>query len=100
MPPPKTLSISAKPVCILFFEVNLTSEIDIGLTCSKEFELKLLLFPFTLGPCLNSLKVFQDRKSTRLNSSHTVISYAVFCLKKKKKMIIYQLYTLLFLYMI
>src|SRR5438034_8994382 len=26
-----------------------------------------------------------DRKSTRLNSSHTVISYAVFCLKKKKK---------------
>src|SRR5205807_9365809 len=31
-----------------------------------------------------------DRKSTRLNSSHLVISYAVFCLKKKK---IYQLYT-------
>src|SRR4029453_19565671 len=27
-----------------------------------------------------------DRKSTRLNSSHTVISYAVFCLKKKNKM--------------
>src|SRR5438034_5339682 len=26
----------------------------------------------------------KDRKSTRLNSSHTVISYAVFCLKKKK----------------
>src|SRR5438034_8881064 len=26
-----------------------------------------------------------DRKSTRLNSSHTVISYAVFCLKKKRK---------------
>src|SRR5476649_3033496 len=26
----------------------------------------------------------RDRKSTRLNSSHTVISYAVFCLKKKK----------------
>src|SRR2546430_2926113 len=28
---------------------------------------------------------FQDRKSTRLNSSHSQISYAVFCLKKKKK---------------
>ena len=26
-----------------------------------------------------------DRKSTRLNSSHALISYAVFCLKKKKK---------------
>src|SRR2546429_4021005 len=31
------------------------------------------------------LKLFQDRKSTRLNSSHGYISYAVFCLKKKKK---------------
>src|SRR5260221_9472618 len=31
-----------------------------------------------------------DRKSTRLNSSHTVISYAVFCLKKKKKSKIYR----------
>src|SRR5260221_10877259 len=29
--------------------------------------------------------ILRDRKSTRLNSSHTVISYAVFCLKKKKK---------------
>src|SRR5260221_13165155 len=32
----------------------------------------------TYGPCV------LDRKSTRLNSSHTVISYAVFCLKKKE----------------
>src|SRR5438132_10868532 len=29
------------------------------------------------------LRIDKDRKSTRLNSSHTVISYAVFCLKKK-----------------
>src|SRR2546426_7365917 len=34
-----------------------------------------------------------DRKSTRLNSSHLVISYAVFCLKKKKK-INYHIHTL------
>src|SRR5690606_40838846 len=34
---------------------------------------------------LIELKVFKDRKSTRLNSSHVKISYAVFCLKKKKK---------------
>src|SRR5258708_29402530 len=34
-------------------------------------------------PC-NSEKN-KDRKSTRLNSSHQIISYAVFCLKKKKK---------------
>src|SRR5260221_10064854 len=31
------------------------------------------------------IALVKDRKSTRLNSSHTVISYAVFCLKKKKK---------------
>src|SRR6266850_1387285 len=31
------------------------------------------------------LGCLQDRKSTRLNSSHLVISYAVFCLKKKKE---------------
>src|SRR2546422_3782802 len=30
-------------------------------------------------------ELFEDRKSTRLNSSHGYISYAVFCLKKKKK---------------
>src|SRR3712207_8382997 len=32
----------------------------------------------------------RDRKSTRLNSSHANISYAVFCLKKKKKQLEYQ----------
>src|SRR5215204_6956107 len=44
-----------------------------------------------LGPdCLGRVRHLhsgqhgRDRKSTRLNSSHTVISYAVFCLKKKK----------------
>src|SRR2546430_13446313 len=34
-------------------------------------------------PRLSPIKVDQDRKSTRLNSSHSQISYAVFCLKKK-----------------
>src|SRR5256885_3218247 len=39
-----------------------------------------------LAQCLQtSLIMSQDRKSTRLNSSHLVISYAVFCLKKKKE---------------
>src|SRR5256885_9037045 len=33
----------------------------------------------------NRTRASRDRKSTRLNSSHLVISYAVFCLKKKKK---------------
>src|SRR5207248_11289598 len=34
---------------------------------------------------LELLREFEDRKSTRLNSSHRTISYAVFCLKKKNK---------------
>src|SRR5437879_10596975 len=40
----------------------------------------------------NARKVFLDRKSTRLNSSHRCISYAVFCLKKKKKVNLQQEY--------
>src|SRR5260221_9659158 len=34
---------------------------------------------------IKAIRIGEDRKSTRLNSSHTVISYAVFCLKKKKR---------------
>src|SRR5690606_40824039 len=53
----------------------------------------LTVFPtFTLQQTRNSLAVRrlvpigpEDRKSTRLNSSHVKISYAVFCLKKKKR---------------
>src|SRR5438132_10851121 len=45
--------------------------------------------PGVISPQNHTLCVpgVEDRKSTRLNSSHTVISYAVFCLKKKKKII-------------
>src|SRR5260221_10723433 len=59
--------------------------------------LRGILGPATLRPPLGSSEWryatatipsdTEDRKSTRLNSSHTVISYAVFCLKKKKKII-------------
>src|SRR5205085_8913725 len=38
-----------------------------------------------LAPLALDMVVASDRKSTRLNSSHSQISYAVFCLKKKKK---------------
>src|SRR5688572_32516716 len=38
-----------------------------------------------LGPVRAAVRSHQDRKSTRLNSSHSQISYAVFCLKKKKE---------------
>src|SRR5690625_315928 len=44
----------------------------------------VILFFFSSG--VNAFKI--DRKSTRLNSSHVAISYAVFCLKKKKIMLL------------
>src|SRR5258708_14392323 len=41
---------------------------------------------FCLAPGASEVQARQpDRKSTRLNSSHQIISYAVFCLKKKKQ---------------
>src|SRR5690625_6794444 len=43
----------------------------------------LVLLP--IGVVLLALALAGDRKSTRLNSSHVAISYAVFCLKKKNK---------------
>src|SRR3712207_8739828 len=53
---------------------------------SQDAELKAALFRFVdVVPACRNLDDLarQDRKSTRLNSSHANISYAVFCLKKK-----------------
>src|SRR2546422_7932537 len=46
---------------------------------------QVLLTDVALRDGHQSLLATRDRKSTRLNSSHGYISYAVFCLKKKKK---------------
>src|SRR2546427_8737198 len=51
-----------------------------GADLRPRFRCKLLL----LGADLCGARLRLDRKSTRLNSSHSQISYAVFCLKKKK----------------
>src|SRR3712207_6841719 len=56
----------------------------------KRSESGMILNPITLSPdatlreAVALMSRFKDRKSTRLNSSHANISYAVFCLKKKK----------------
>src|SRR5688572_32534800 len=42
-------------------------------------------FLVTVRDATDRREILRDRKSTRLNSSHSQISYAVFCLKKKKK---------------
>src|SRR6266478_687658 len=75
----------AKPVLILFLAFFLESR-----TKSMD-DWRNTLIPAVLPTLLFVvLIVFQpdlDRKSTRLNSSHSQISYAVFCLKKKKKIV-------------
>src|SRR3712207_8629680 len=63
--------------CVLGFAMLAVAEQNEALYHTNVPFLALLVFPYTLGR--------QDRKSTRLNSSHANISYAVFCLKKKKK---------------
>src|SRR3712207_7009364 len=65
----------------------------------SDLTMRLHYFGLSRGPCIGKIYVplrssshtfiyrcnNGDRKSTRLNSSHANISYAVFCLKKKKK---------------
>src|SRR5438034_2391126 len=48
------------------------------------FSMALFAVWVAANTVLLTRRPFEDRKSTRLNSSHTVISYAVFCLKKKR----------------
>src|SRR5436190_14697000 len=51
--------------------------------CGSSCAELLLTRRSSIPKTLSTEKKLRDRKSTRLNSSHTVISYAVFCLKKK-----------------
>src|SRR3712207_7468025 len=63
---------------------------DVITACQAELLWSRLISPFFLWKkmYLDRQPTPPDRKSTRLNSSHANISYAVFCLKKKKKTII------------
>src|SRR5256885_17220108 len=85
------------PVCLFFFFFNDTATTEIytlslhdALPISPNSpELVLsMLGAWAAGAILVPIDLRtppEDRKSTRLNSSHLVISYAVFCLKKKKE---------------
>src|SRR5256885_11968737 len=85
---------SMKPLGVIFFfndtattEIYTLSLHDALPICASENE--ALPAPTTASsrPRVGSRRVkkTRDRKSTRLNSSHLVISYAVFCLKKKNR---------------
>src|SRR2546426_9275704 len=85
--------MSRRPGGVFFFFFNDTATTEIY-TLSLHDALPILVFSmlsmycfYTWAPLesfVPGLPGFLDRKSTRLNSSHLVISYAVFCLKKKK----------------
>src|SRR5690625_5339364 len=74
MPPPPPTS-TLFPYTTLFRSQRIGLLLKVALQLLLNVELNIM--PRTIRPK-------QDRKSTRLNSSHVAISYAVFCLKKKK----------------
>src|SRR5256885_10834651 len=76
-PPRSTLF----PYTTLFRSDTTSFGVD-GLTEKKTYVFRVVALNHAGGESEPALA--QDRKSTRLNSSHLVISYAVFCLKKKK----------------
>src|SRR5258708_31534375 len=57
---------------------------DLELHCARVNVSAVKLYLKPMVSTETWVKLAQDRKSTRLNSSHQIISYAVFCLKKKK----------------
>src|SRR5260221_3839543 len=79
--------IRRPPRSTLFPYTTLFRSLPLGQTKQIDFAASGIKsqFEYTVtknGEVINH-QTFLDRKSTRLNSSHTVISYAVFCLKKK-----------------
>src|SRR4030042_1720668 len=85
-PPPSCMS-PATLVFVFFFNDTATTEIY-TLSLHDAFPIWSVVLGPLRGPCAVASPAAAgqgDRKSTRLNSSHGYISYAVFCLKKKKK---------------
>src|SRR5256885_10530967 len=80
-PPRSTLF----PYTTLFRSVDYGNDVCARLALNVQNDGGILVGPGSLLDVLGAVN-HRDRKSTRLNSSHLVISYAVFCLKKKKKL--------------
>src|SRR5688572_32363399 len=90
IPPPPTSTLF--PYTTLFRSCLVISAISavIGITLANTIRPGDRIDPATAAAIEQryATDATTDRKSTRLNSSHSQISYAVFCLKKKKKRII------------
>src|SRR5437773_3290318 len=74
-PPPRSTLF---PYTTLFRSISISPSVQ-----SMRASLGRVWMAITISSRANDARI--DRKSTRLNSSHITISYAVFCLKKKKK---------------
>src|SRR2546430_5327839 len=86
-PPRSTLS----PYTTLFRSLAETCSVDRGVDCVVLDRVDLAEEEISFrsvghGRIQSGIGACRDRKSTRLNSSHSQISYAVFCLKKKNKL--------------
>src|SRR5688572_31852727 len=80
-PPRSTLF----PYTTLFRSGRAVRRREAGRTWARGIEVRHRGVPRDQVPRVRRVVSKPDRKSTRLNSSHSQISYAVFCLKKKKK---------------
>src|SRR3712207_8041763 len=87
--PYTTLFRSLVPLPLALAEALQSQRVDLA-----RLRQQLLAVLLHLAPGLAVVAEGLDRKSTRLNSSHANISYAVFCLKKKKKKQLMQHYQL------
>src|SRR5690625_6047494 len=80
--------VGQRSLAILTFAVILWVTQAVSYEVSAVMIIVLVSFLVGLSPTIEDPSVLygtkEDRKSTRLNSSHVAISYAVFCLKKKK----------------
>src|SRR3712207_8396038 len=88
-PPRSTLfpytTLFRSGVCLRNGSCQLTQSLRHQTSLKTHFAVTHFTFQFTFWyKSRNGVNYYQDRKSTRLNSSHANISYAVFCLKKKK----------------
>src|SRR2546421_7367717 len=90
--PYTTLFRSSEGIAAYLANARTRNELDIGSRLRRDWSTYLSVRDEVLASILEgSAKeavdrdLTEDRKSTRLNSSHDQISYAVFCLKKKKK---------------